>query len=421
VIVVPVQHNHASVARPVPSPIQSRDRQLRIAYIAPYQGTALAERRPIRRNLSLAGNLKIESIGKLLRGKQHNLEILSQGEVIERRLTFYSAFDEPVRFHPEIPIHYASTLPVRFLNGLWSTWRSLALFKAHHRARPYDLVIIYNLKFPQVVCANYAIRRLRLPVILEYEDDAFVDVEGRAESGLQSHLYSRLARELLTSASACIGASPHLLAQVPAFTPKLLLRGIVGEDCIASPQQSQARKNRVLFSGTHFRSKGIEQLIKAWLIAALPDWELHITGYGELTDKLRTMAAGIPGIVFHGLVARPELVRLMQSARICINPHDVSHTPGNVFAFKLIEYLAAGAHVVTTPMGTLEPEIEMGITYMPDNDPKTIASTLADVVKTQRWHRTANDYVCDVFGPETVSASLETVIGQAVSHQPLRA
>jgi hypothetical protein len=42
------------------------------------------------------------------------------------------------------------------------------LFKARHSAAPFDLVIIYNLKGPQVVCANYAIRRLGLPVVLEY-------------------------------------------------------------------------------------------------------------------------------------------------------------------------------------------------------------------------------------------------------------
>jgi len=43
----------------------------------------------------------------------------------------------------------------------------------------FDLVIIFNLKEPQVACANYALRRLGVPVILEYEDDRFVNVVGK--------------------------------------------------------------------------------------------------------------------------------------------------------------------------------------------------------------------------------------------------
>ena len=93
--------------------------------------------------------------------------------------------------------------------------------------------------------------------------------------------------------------------------------------------------------------------------------------------------------MFHGLVSRQELVRLICSAKICINPHVVSQTPGNVFAFKIIEYLAAGAHVITTPMGALEQEIEVGITYMPDNKAETIAATLKQVIQVRCYERTA--------------------------------
>src|SRR5262249_49850493 len=155
-------------------------------------------------------------------------------------------------------------------------------------------------------------------------------------------------------------------AQVPMDLPSLLLRGVVGADLAnAGAGTSGIRRNVVLFSGTHIESNGVEQLIAGWPDAGLPDWELHITGYGHLTEGLRHKAAHTRGVVFHWLVSRPALVALMSSARICINPHQVSDTPGNVFAFKLVEYLAAGAHVITTPMGALETELEAGVTYMP--------------------------------------------------------
>src|SRR5215467_1133599 len=151
---------------------------MRIAYIAPYQGPVLVERRPTTLNRSLSNRIKIELIATLLHAKSHDVEVISQGEVVENKWKFYPSFSEPEAFHPEIPVYYASALPVRRVNGLWSDWQTLQLFKARHRAAPFDLAIIFNLKGPQVACANYAMSRLRIPVVLEYEDDRFVDVVG---------------------------------------------------------------------------------------------------------------------------------------------------------------------------------------------------------------------------------------------------
>jgi len=124
------------------------------------------------------------------------------------------------------------------------------------------------------------------------------------------------------------------------------------------------------------------------------------------------MAATVRSIVFHGLVSRAELVRLMGSAKICVNPHQVSQTPGNVFAFKLVEYLAAGAHVITTPMGVLEQELEAGMTYMPDNAPATIAATIRRVVEERAYARTAGDAARRMYGSAAVSKSLDTLLGR---------
>jgi glycosyltransferase involved in cell wall biosynthesis len=389
---------------------------VRIAYIAPYQGPALMKRRPILPNLSLAGNLKIELISEFLQRGIHKVEVLSQGEVVERRFEFYSAFCEPRPFHADIPVFYSSAFPIKLVNGLWSSLRTLSLFKQRHRASPYDLVIIYNLKRPQVVCARYAMRLLGLPVVLEYEDDAFVDVGGEAEGGFRPGLYPGSAKQIMSSAAGCVGVSPHLLSQVPASIPKLLLRGVVDEDILgASRQPLASRKNWVVYSGTHYRSKGLESLITAWKMVDQPGWELHIAGRGELTSLLEKMAENNKSIVFHGLLNRQENARFLGAAKIGVNPHDVSRTPGNVFAFKIIEYLAAGMHCITTPMGILEADLEAGITYMPHNSPETVASTLKQVIEARRFERLAAQVAQDMYGPEAVSKSLDEFLKQVLN------
>jgi glycosyl transferase family 1/glycosyl transferase family 4 len=379
---------------------------MRIAYITPYQGPTLEQRRPIARNRSLSNRIKIELVAQLLQANGHEVEIISDGAVIELGLRFYPGFWETELSHPEIPVYYISSLPIRRLNGFWSGLRAVQFLKGRHRQRPYDLVIIFNMRRPQISCANYA-ATLGIPVILEYEDDAFVTVFGEVERGLVSRYHRAAYRRVLNSVSGCMAVSPHLLSQLPSYVPSLLLRGVVGEDVLeTSAQMNATKKNWVVFAGTHIESNGIKELITGWRIAGLPDWELHVTGFGEMTEELRKMAENHRSIVFHGLVSRQELVRLICSARICINPHAVSQTPGNVFAFKIIEYLGAGAHVITTPMGVLEPELERGITYMPDNKAQTIATTAKQVIQGHRYECTATQAALQSYGPEAVSRSL---------------
>jgi glycosyltransferase involved in cell wall biosynthesis len=389
---------------------------MRIAYVAPYQGPTLLARRPVVRNRSMSNRVKIELIASLLRSGSHDVEIISQGEVVDTSWTFYPAFVEEERFHPDIPIFYGSVLPVRRVNGFWSNAQTLRVLKERHRAQPYDLVIIFNLKGPQLACANYAIQRLHLPVILEYEDDRFVNVKGKTDTdmgGLAMRFEMRTSARLLKEVSGCVAVSPHLMSQLPAGIPTLLLRGVAGDDIVTASRQSRdGKKNIVLFSGTHIESNGVAPLIQAWPQVGMPGWELHITGYGQLTDSLRAMASGMEGVFFHGLVSREQLVSLMSAARVCVNPHQVSQTPGNVFAFKIIEYLAAGAHVVTTPMGALEKPLEAGITYMPANSPETIAATLRTVIREERYQHTASKAAHETYGPTAVSNALNTLLGQ---------
>jgi glycosyltransferase involved in cell wall biosynthesis len=393
---------------------------MRIAYIAPYQGWTLMKRRPTVRNLSLAARVKVEVIAELLQRSGHNVEILSQGEVSKGApLKFYRAFADSEPFDPRIQVFYSSALPVRFLNGLWSGLSLLRTFQARHKISPYDAVLIYNFKVPQRMCARYAAERLGLPVVLEYEDDVFVNVAGQEITGFSHSRHLSSVRKVLSLASAGIGVTPHVLTQMPRSIPKLLLRGVVSDEIAKAIQPPMiSRENWIAFSGTFSRTKGLEQLIEAWhILAPTTDWELHIAGDGQVGDRLRRMAANSRSIVFHGLLNRNENARLLCSAKIGINPHDLSATPGNCFAFKIIEYLAAGMHVISTPMGTLEPEIESGITYMPNNKAETIAATLRKVIGNHRYERTAVQATLQTYGPEAVASSLQNILNRAMSHR----
>ncbi len=220
----------------------------------------------------------------------------------------------------------------------------------------------------------------------------------------------------MTSVSGATAVSPYLLSQLPAETPKLLLRGVVSNEIMkASEGPDGSRRNWVVFSGTHEGTQGLEQLVDAWQTLKPADWELHIAGQGPITSRLEKMAGGNRTIVFHGLLNRLDNARLLCAAKIGMNPQDVTRIPGNVFAFKIVEYLAAGIHVVTTPRGTLEPELEAGMTYIPDNTPETIATCLGQLMASGRYDRKAEQAARHTYGPEAVSRSLNNLLVQVTA------
>jgi glycosyltransferase involved in cell wall biosynthesis len=386
---------------------------MRIAYVAPYQGAEVLRRRPSTGNLALAGNLKIELVAELLARKGHDVEILSQGECGERSARYFPAFEESTGGERPIPVYYASALPIRFITGYWSASGLLSIFKARHAARPFDAVIIYNLKVPQVTVAFHVAERLGLPTIVEFEDDSFVDIVGKATTASIRARQLR-ARELqvLEQATASICVSPHLQTRFRPGTPSVLLRGVISEQITeyAARSPSTQRKNIVAFSGTFTPHKGLVQLVEAWKSSEPKGWELHIAGDGVIAAELRDRARDVKSIKFRGLLNRHENAAFLAECKIGINPHDVSAVLGNVFAFKIIEYLAAGLHVISTPMGPVEPELEAGMTYIADNAVASVAKGLGDVIGARRYERLAAGAAVHLYGGDAVASALDRLL-----------
>jgi len=137
-----------------------------------------------------------------------------------------------------------------------------------------------------------------------------------------------------------------------------------------------------MFTGTLQHSKGVTELCRAWVAGRFESAELHVIGDGALAQPLKASQAQ-SGIVFHGRLSRAGLVQALCSAHIFVNPHvAVKHAPGNVFPFKMIEYLGAGCPVVSTRMGYLEPELEQSVLYTESNDPAEIADAIRQVMSS---------------------------------------
>ena len=225
----------------------------------PVSGRDPAEGAPVAAQPeSVDAGSKVQLVADLLQNSGHEIDIISQGPVDRRQFRFYPSLEEAEPFNPSIPIHYLSALPVRFLTGLWEGWQIERVIRSRHKTRPYDAMLVYNMKRAQIRCTRYANKQLGIPVILEYEDDSFVDVHGRRAVGPLAAVHDARVREALNTVSAVFAPSPYLLAQCPDGIPKVLVRAVVNHHIVRLRASGLPKRQWVVFSGNareHARSR----------------------------------------------------------------------------------------------------------------------------------------------------------------------
>ena len=94
-------------------------------------------------------------------------------------------------------------------------------------------------------------------------------------------------------------------------------------------------------------------------------YEVHVTGKGDLAAGFSALGKSDPDrLVFHGFVSDEELNTLLSEMDIMINPHtDLRALDEGVFPFKLFEYIASGAYVITTHLPGAEADKLEGLCY----------------------------------------------------------
>jgi glycosyltransferase involved in cell wall biosynthesis len=100
------------------------------------------------------------------------------------------------------------------------------------------------------------------------------------------------------------------------------------------------------------RDKGPDLLVAAAKLARTP-LELDIVGAGVELGRIREQAGPFADRVrVHGEVSREELLRILSRADVAVNPHRMNPDRlGQIFPFKMVDYIGAGLPVVTSRLG----------------------------------------------------------------------
>jgi glycosyltransferase involved in cell wall biosynthesis len=233
-------------------------------------------------------------------------------------------------------------------------------------------------------------------------------------------VWAILRRLLQPRINGIIAATPELRAQF-SHVPGILLRGALDSDFatrFSGQEPGDPNTMDVVYSGSITESKGVDRLCAAWAVLGLKTARLHVVGHGPALPGLKEAFGPKDGIYFHGYVERPRLLEILAMSKICINPNRVTAAvSGNIFPFKLVEYLGAGRPVVSTPLGSLEPELAQAILITKDDSIDSLAAGIRSVVDAYAlWAskaRVAQKSIRKQYEPEPIKRRLAELMSKA--------
>ena len=159
--------------------------------------------------------------------------------------------------------------------------------------------------------------------------------------------------------------------------------------------------NVVIFVGTIYPFAGLMQIINNFenLKKENQNIKLIIVGGGPSYSQLKKLVIEKnleSEIILTNFIDQNEIPKYISLADICINPFEINYLTDRIVPTKIIEYLACGKPVLSTPLsGTKEllPNEKFGILYSnSDNFVNTLSSLLLDKNKLKQLGKQAFEY-----------------------------
>jgi glycosyltransferase involved in cell wall biosynthesis len=264
--------------------------------------------------------------------------------------------------------------------------------------------------------------RTRLPRLVTFHSPLLADVAAIREPGLLPAMIKTNARLFgqvyehaqIKAASAIIAVSGNVDAELRRHyrlggrRPVVIPNG-VDVDFFAPPETATPREQpTVLYVGRLGYRKGLGRLIAA--MARLKDrfdWRLALAGEGPLEASLKAEAEaqGLAGRVdFLGFLDRDALRRALHESALFVNPADYESGP-----LTLLEAMAAGTPVVTTPTGLVQDFERPAPLLVAEPDPTALAAAigtvLAEPVAAAARAARARALVAERFAWDSIAAS----------------
>ena len=158
----------------------------------------------------------------------------------------------------------------------------------------------------------------------------------------------------------------------------------------------------ILFVGTIYEFSGLENIIQNFEIikSKIKDIKFLIVGGGESFRKIKSLVNKKnlkSDVILTNFKPQHEIPKFISLADVCINSFEINKTTDSIIPIKILEYLACGKPVLSTPLkGTIAllPKEDFGIIYSPyDSFVENLSDLLVNTEKLEELGNKGLDYV----------------------------
>lgn len=116
-------------------------------------------------------------------------------------------------------------------------------------------------------------------------------------------------------------------------------------------RQAQTEIKKCIYAGLLDARYGVKMMVDGFILANLPNTELHIYGNGPYENELQQIVQHHQNVIFHGVAMNDEVVQAELEADLLINPRP-THEEFTKYSFpsKNMEYMVSGTAVLTTKL-----------------------------------------------------------------------
>jgi len=158
----------------------------------------------------------------------------------------------------------------------------------------------------------------------------------------------------------------------------------------------------ILFVGTIYEFSGLENIIQNFetIKSKVKEIKFLIVGGGPNFEKIKSLVNKKKlksDVILTNFKPQHEIPKFISLADVCINSFEINKITDRIIPIKIIEYLACGKPVLSTPLkGTIDllPKEDFGIIYSPyDSFVENLSELLTNTEKLEELGNKGLDYV----------------------------
>ena len=168
----------------------------------------------------------------------------------------------------------------------------------------------------------------------------------------------------------------------PKNRPYVVLEGhadssMVGVD---NDLENKSHKKICFYAGSLKKVYGIKNLVDGFILANIPNTELHIYGDGDYVEELKELVKQYENVKYLGIAPNSEIVQAELRATLLVNPRPTNEEYTKYsFPSKNMEYMASGTPVLTTELPGMPNDHKPFVFLIKDETADGIAKALKEV------------------------------------------